>query len=135
MRAAPGPDDVNWQALWKSPAERRGALWAALPCYALIFAFPTGFFTAAANGLLFFVCRADEGGGAGAYGGGISARARWFCEARVVQFAVTVILPFVLLIVWQNAIVPAQLYRLEMRRGAAASLSGAERGILRVYCE
>ena len=82
------------------------------------------------TGLIFGVA-----GMAGAYGGGISARARWFCEARVVQFAVTVILPFVLLIVWQNAIVPAQLYRLEMRRGAAASLSGAERGILRVYCE
>ncbi len=35
--------------------------------------------------------------------------------------------------VWQNAVVPAWLYKLELQRGASVSLSAMERNVLRVY--
>lgn len=35
--------------------------------------------------------------------------------------------------IWQNALVPAWLYKLELLRGGSVSLSGMERNILRVY--
>ena len=42
-------------------------------------------------------------------------------------------LPFVLLMLWQNAVIPGQLYRLELRRAGAVSSSQMERNMLAIY--
>jgi hypothetical protein len=90
------------QTLWKSWSQRRSALWSALPCYIFLYLFPTGFFSAAANNVMFFVCRPDPTQPRL----GISSL-RWFCDARLLQFVFTVVVPFILLMIWQNAIIPA----------------------------
>lgn len=35
----------------------------------------------------------------------------WFCSSWFLQFLVTIVTPYILLIVWQNAVIPAQMYR------------------------
>ncbi len=35
----------------------------------------------------------------------------WFCSSWFLQFLVTIVAPYILLIVWQNAVIPAQMYR------------------------
>jgi len=35
----------------------------------------------------------------------------WFCRSPFLQFLVTIVAPYVLLMVWQNAVIPGQFYR------------------------
>ena len=60
-----------------------------------------------------------------------------FCGAsfwpRLLRFLFTVVLPFVLLILWQNMVIPQQFYRLELRRAQAVSNSQMDRSMLRAY--
>jgi hypothetical protein len=48
---------------------------------------------------MFFVCRPASNPG--------FEGVRWFCEAKLVQFVFTVALPFIALMIWQNAVIPA----------------------------
>jgi hypothetical protein len=49
--------------------------------------------------VMFFVCRPASNPG--------FEGVRWFCEAKLVQFVFTVALPFIALMIWQNAVIPA----------------------------
>lgn len=101
------------QSLWKSWGERRAGLISSLPCYAILYLVPTGFFSATANNVMFFVCRPSNPG---------FARLGWFCESPLLQFVVTVVLPFVLLMLWQNMVIP------QVGEGGWGQAGGGERG-------
>ena len=61
----------------------------------------TGFFAAALNGISLTMCSSSDFG----------RSFKWFCQSRFLQFLFTIVLPFILLMVWQNAVIPGQLYR------------------------
>ncbi len=103
------------QALWKPAHQRASAFWGSIPWYIIIFIIPTGIFTAACNSAAYALCNADPSISEQAFG--------WFCGSRFAQFLLTVLTPFILLMVWQNAFIPAWLYKLELRKGSAISLS------------
>lgn len=42
---------------------------------------------------------------------GLARSFDWFCSSSFLQFLVTIVAPYILLIVWQNAVIPAQMYR------------------------
>jgi hypothetical protein len=63
---------------------------------------PTGIFTAAINSLTYSVCNANVD---------VARSMAWFCQTRFLQFLFTVVLPFVLLMLWQNMVIPQQLYK------------------------
>ena len=48
--------------------------------------------------MTFFVCRPTAAG---------VVAAPWFCGSHLLQFIATVVLPFVALMLWQNAVIPA----------------------------
>lgn len=123
VQPAPSPEDMLWQTLWKTPPVRRDESLRCLFWYALLYLVPTGIFTAALNSISYGLCNSSATGPSMA----------WFCHTKFLQFLFTIILPMVLLMLWQNAVIPANLYKLELRRGAAVSLSGMEANILLIY--
>ncbi|WIA30966.1 hypothetical protein OEZ86_001014 [Tetradesmus obliquus] len=123
VQPAPSPEDMLWQTLWKPPPVRRDESLRCLFWYALLYLVPTGIFTAALNSISYGLCNSSATGPSMA----------WFCHTKFLQFLFTIILPIVLLMLWQNAVIPANLYKLELRRGAAVSLSGMEANILLIY--
>jgi hypothetical protein len=40
----------------------------------------------------------------------LSPKLAWFCGSRLLQFVFTIVVPFILLMVWQNAFIPSRLY-------------------------
>jgi hypothetical protein len=59
-----------------------------------------GFFAGALNAVNLTLCSGTAGGSFA-----------WFCHSTFLQFLVTIVAPYILLIVWQNAVIPAQMYR------------------------
>lgn len=60
-----------------------------------------GLFTAAMNNLSYGMCNSLE----------LGPKLQWFCFSKLLQFLFTIVVPFILLMVWQNAFVPATLYK------------------------
>jgi len=89
------------QCLWKSRAQRRDQLPRCLFWYIVLYLIPTGIFTAALANVSYSVCNSPT----------VSGNMSWFCKSRFLQFLFTVVVPFVLLMVWQNAVIPANLYK------------------------
>lgn len=111
------------QSLWKPLDVRRDNSYSAYLCYAFLFVLPTGIFTAAINSITYNLCDSAD----------LKDSFGWFCDSKLLQFLFTVVLPFVLLMLWQNMVIPQNLYKMELKRGAAVSLSQMERNMLRIY--
>jgi hypothetical protein len=47
---------------------------------------------------------------------GLNQTFAWFCNSGFLKFLVTIVAPYILLIVWQNALIPAQMYRCGQHR-------------------
>jgi hypothetical protein len=62
---------------------------------------PAGIFTAALNSISYGLCNSAATG----------PKMAWFCHTKFLQFLFTIILPMVLLMLWQNAVIPANLYK------------------------
>lgn len=89
------------QNLWKTPAARRDESIRCLFWYALVYLVPTGIFTAALNSISYSICNSQT----------VGPRMDWFCHSHFLQFLFTIILPMVLLMLWQNAVIPAYFYK------------------------
>jgi hypothetical protein len=63
-----------------------------------------GFFAASLNAVTLSVCGHSSNKA-------FQRSFEWFCSSRFLQFLVTIVAPYILLIVWQNAVIPAQMYR------------------------
>lgn len=72
---------------------------------------PAGFFAASLNAISLTAC--SHGGGSE----GLNRTFAWFCNSPFLKFLVTIVAPYILLIVWQNAVIPAQMYRCGQHRG------------------
>lgn len=72
----------------------------------LLLTFPppptAGFFAASLNAVNLTMCSHTLTG---------AKSFEWFCSSRFLQFLVTIVAPYILLIVWQNAVIPAQMYK------------------------
>jgi hypothetical protein len=64
---------------------------------------PTGVFTAALNSISYAVCNTSPEE--------LRVSMGWFCHTPFLQFLFTVVLPFVLLMLWQNMVIPSNLYK------------------------
>lgn len=60
-----------------------------------------GIFTAALNSISYGLCNSPA----------LGPQLAWFCDTRFLQFLFTVVLPLVLVMLWQNAVIPANLYK------------------------
>lgn len=100
---APGPDEMNWPALWKTSQqiEIRGIL--VFPFVSALLLLPIGFFAGGLSMLNTYIC-GDEG--SKQYRG-----AEWYCDdGSFMKSLVSGIVPSVLITLWQNWLLPIGLY-------------------------
>jgi hypothetical protein len=70
-------------------------------CQTSSWSLPAGIFTAALNSISYGLCNSPS----------VGSSMAWFCQTKFLQFLFTIILPMVLLMLWQNAVIPANLYK------------------------
>lgn len=103
---APGPDEMNWQALWKTWAQKDVRKVLVFPLIALVIMFPLGVFAGGLSKLAVILC--DPNGvayiGDTPCGDGEGSMS--------VRRMVTAWAPSLLVSMWQNAVMPNLLYSL-----------------------
>ncbi|EIE23620.1 hypothetical protein COCSUDRAFT_63147 [Coccomyxa subellipsoidea C-169] len=124
---APGPEEVNWQVLWKTSRERSVREILVFPLIVLIMLIPMGLF----SGTLAQATSAICGGPDAAQGGRLSFLATsWYCrDDSLARPLITSLLPSLLLTTWQSLIMPLVLYIFAQMEGQHASLSSLDRRI------
>ncbi|CAL8472023.1 g11565 [Coccomyxa elongata] len=125
---APGPEEVNWQVLWKTSRERSLREVLVFPLIVFIMLVPMGLF----SGTLAQATAAICGGPSAAQGGGrLSFLATsWYCrDDSLARPLITSLLPSLLLTTWQSLIMPIVLYIFAQMEGQHASLSSLDRRI------
>ena len=162
-RPAPAPDNINWPALWRSNAERRWRRPAAFLLYTMIMIVPIGIFGgvlthvrpvplclyAAPIGMIAVLpprssCLWYERPGmqitgilcreALEDGGEVPTAFEDFCnEDSFLRRVSTQILPAILVILWQNAIMPLALYSITLFESTHVSLSSLDARILMLF--
>ncbi|GLC55507.1 hypothetical protein PLESTB_000995000 [Pleodorina starrii] len=135
VRPAPGPDEVNWPALWLRSAQRSRRTALVTPLLAaLLLLVPVGLFSGGLQQLNHLLCpppspSPPEAGVAAA--AGAAAVWPWYCSqrslaARVLQRLVVAWLPTLLLSLWQGMVLPVTNWLLIQASGTAFSLSAVD---------
>eukprot|EP00798_Chlamydomonas_sp_ICE-L_P013270 gene13270-19112_t len=71
VQMAPGPEEVNWTALWMSYRDREARAWIVTPLLTLLILFPVGIFSGGLMQLAILLCpNADPG----------DSRQEWYCK-------------------------------------------------------
>eukprot|EP00798_Chlamydomonas_sp_ICE-L_P014458 gene14458-20470_t len=119
VHVAPGPEEVNWSALWMSYKQKDFRGWFLKPLLVIIILIPIGIFSGALMQLDFLLCptrTTDKQSWA------------WYCAqddviAQVFARLITGWLPALLLVLWQGVVLPLVLYLLVQATGRSVSLS------------
>eukprot|EP00210_Caulerpa_lentillifera_P008317 g7936.t1 len=116
---APGPDEMNWQSLWKSKSEKDLRQILVIPFIVSLISFPLGIFAGALSRLDNFFC--DNS----------SDETHWdaYCSLGSTKSLITAWLPALLVSIWQNVVMPNALYYLVQASCGCDSLSQLERRI------
>ncbi|BDA42606.1 probable CSC1-like protein ERD4 at C-terminar half [Coccomyxa sp. Obi] len=123
---APGPEEVNWPMLWMSWRERELREILVLPLIVGIMLVPIGLFSGAVAQATVAIC------------GNTSTSnvlySEWYCKRKSIgRSIITSILPTILLMLWQNLIMPNALYRFALMEGKWPSLSSLDRRICSLF--
>lgn len=102
---APGPDEMNWQALWKTWSQKDIRRVLVFPLVAFVIMFPLGLFAGGLSKLFIFFCDPNNK----SYYMGDS-----YCgdgEGSIsIRNLITAWMPSILVSIWQNAVMPNLLY-------------------------
>ncbi|KAK9819243.1 hypothetical protein WJX81_003710 [Elliptochloris bilobata] len=123
---APGPEEVNWPTLWMSWIERDWREVLVLPLIAGIMLVPVGIFSGAVAQVTVAICDSSS----------VFHRlySAWYCSRTSLgRSLITAIVPTVLLLTWQNLIMPNALYRFAQMEGRWHSLSGLDRRVCALF--
>lgn len=139
---APGPDEVNWSALWLRPRQRwlRRVLLVRPLALGLLLLVPVGIFAGGLQQLNSLLCPAGSGPGhdpgrlegaggvpggghGGGAGGGAAGAWPWYCSqrsfvARLLQRLAMGAGPALLVSLWQGMVLPVALWLLVQVRPA-----------------
>ncbi|GMH41955.1 hypothetical protein BSKO_09874 [Bryopsis sp. KO-2023] len=125
---APGPEEMNWQALWKTWVEKDVRSVIVFPFLVFLCLLPIGLAMGAMSRLNNFLCgRTDSPWYWNAY-----CAKNGDNESRL-RSLVTGWLPPILVSVWQNMIMPKSLYYLAQARATCISLSQLDREIASLF--
>eukprot|EP00878_Enallax_costatus_P009758 GHUV01010191.1.p1 GENE.GHUV01010191.1~~GHUV01010191.1.p1 ORF type:complete len:1012 (+),score=268.71 GHUV01010191.1:434-3469(+) len=128
VHAAPGPEEVNWQALWFNHAQRTWRGWATTPFAVIVVLLPVSLLTSAISQLNATFCKAIAGTTVhDFYCGGTST------FATIVRGLVTGFLPSLLITLWQGLCLPRLVYLIAQSEGRHYSLSAVDRRMGEVY--
>eukprot|EP00210_Caulerpa_lentillifera_P005734 g5482.t1 len=116
---APGPDEMNWQALWKSKGEKEFRQIIVIPFIVLLCSFPLGIFAGALSQLSEFLCAHPEN----------CMHWKQYCDEPSYHNLITAWLPALIVSIWQNIMMPNGLYYLVQASCGCTSLSRFERRI------
>eukprot|EP00803_Ostreobium_quekettii_P009724 evm.model.scf_220.3 EVM.evm.TU.scf_220.3 scf_220:31260-46576(+) len=123
MQPAPGPDEMNWQALWKTSTERDIRTIIVLPFLAVLIFFPVGIFAGSLSMFNTYVCGDRES----------ELWNSWYCQQSRTKSLVSGLLPSVLLAFWHNFVLPLGFYYLVQAMGRAVSFTALDRQIAKLY--
>ncbi|KAK9817083.1 hypothetical protein WJX72_009273 [[Myrmecia] bisecta] len=123
---APGPEEVNWSVLWMNYKEQELRGLIVIPLIVLLMLVPIGLFSGAIAQATVAIC-----GSSGFFNRFYSSA---YCgQNSLLRSIITGILPQVLLLLWQNLIMPNALYRLAQIEGQWVSLSALDRRICSLF--
>ncbi|KAK9804567.1 hypothetical protein WJX73_000229 [Symbiochloris irregularis] len=121
---APGPEEVNWSALWLSWQGRDIREIVVLIPILIFLLIPIGLFSGAVAQLTVGVCGNVDG----------KFYSAWWCKQNnTARAIVTAILPSILLTVWQTVVMPLVLYRCVLAEGRWPSFSSVDRRIAALF--
>eukprot|EP00798_Chlamydomonas_sp_ICE-L_P013783 gene13783-19691_t len=131
VRLAPGPEEVNWSALWMSYRDRDLRGWFLTPLLVFLVLIPVGVFSGALMQLDYLLCPSNST----QLDSGLDGRSwGWYCKHEnvvswVLSKVITGWLPALLLALWQGMILPLLLYIFVQATGRCFSLSQLDQGI------
>ena len=122
--ASPAADDVHWVTLWRSRWEREIRFLIGLPFVAFLVVFPIGAFAGMLSQLNAFLCPSDPS----------KKSWEWYCDPELgpgaaLQGILNVWAPSLLLLLWQNVILPNGFYALAKFECIVVSNSQLDRQI------
>eukprot|EP00884_Botryococcus_braunii_P022692 jgi/Botrbrau1/9106/Bobra.0305s0013.1 len=121
VNRAPGPEQVNWVSLWLTRKERFRDNLAAIVLLAFFILLPIGLLTGAFQNINFVICNSD-------------LRQSWYCATNnYLRGIIEGWLPSVLLMLWQNLVMPLMIYRGVMLLRKDISLSGMDKKIFQLF--
>eukprot|EP01025_Chloroclados_australasicus_P060634 TRINITY_DN7799_c1_g4_i1.p1 TRINITY_DN7799_c1_g4~~TRINITY_DN7799_c1_g4_i1.p1 ORF type:complete len:584 (+),score=30.17 TRINITY_DN7799_c1_g4_i1:939-2690(+) len=130
---APGPDEVNWQALWRHWRERDLRVLAAFPFYFILMCIPLGIFAGALTQLSSTMCSLVQEDCTAATGKpnfeDCDNPFTFYCKDNRLQNLVSAFLPSIFVATWQNLVMPHSLYYLAQVESKSFSLSALDRRI------
>jgi len=116
---APGPDDINWKALWSTGPRRYLRRAIAAPMLLMVVLFPAGMFSAAISNINLALCNTPWNGA----DTDNNSSSSWYCGSTglqtdpgsvLFQLITSAALPALLLTVWQTVAMPHALYALTL---------------------
>ncbi|CAK0783273.1 hypothetical protein CVIRNUC_006472 [Coccomyxa viridis] len=128
---APGPEEVNWQALWKPRWQRTLREAMVLPLIIIVMLVPLGLFTGTLAQATSAICGGSDTGRNSKLA---VLRTSWYCEdGSLIRPLITSLLPSLLLTTWQSLIMPIALYCLAQMEGKWVSCSSLDRRIASLF--
>jgi hypothetical protein len=126
VELAPGPDNLNWQAILIRRRQRELRAFLIFPLILTIILIPTGTFT----GVMSSLCVANQ------FGTERSEALDWYCSsdsARLLRVVVQGILPPILLTLWETFIISFGMMYLVQAQSKYVSLSKTDESFARYY--
>ena len=126
IEPAPGPDNINWQAVLLRRRQREFRSAVIFPFILAIILIPTGMFT----GVMSSLCVANQ------FGAKQSSALEWYCSndrARYLRILVQGILPPILLTLWETFIISFGMMYLVQAQSKHSSLSKTDESFAEYY--
>lgn len=130
VRPCPGPDNLNWAALWVTWRQKLARRYAVLPFLVIVMLFPIGVLTGVLSNLSTAVCGGTPDTN--------SLYWPWYCEqtsfgARVLKGLLQGILPSVISMLWDTYVLPMAFFFSAQSELRHLALSDLDRRILVLF--
>jgi len=125
-RPAPGPDEMNWQGLWKTWVEKDIRRVLVFPFVLVLILLPIGIFAGSLSVFNSYLCQQDKDD--------TPRRDQWYCGHDTgLGTYLSGWLPPILVAFWQTTVLPLGFYYLLQVQGSCVSLSELDREIAGLF--